>query len=145
MAMTVDVERMLRRVVTDVFGRKIDVEFSTDAGKYPLHRARITSTDGRPTDVELGIGSTRISAWISELDVGHVDIEEDDDEGELESSLRTGAKILHAFTHGEGRVEYRPTLFRRQPRPVFIVDVDGLEYQLGRRTARIGPSSSQSN
>lgn len=142
--MAVDIEGMLHRVVADEFGTDTEVQHSTDAGKYPLHRARITCADGRPTDVELGVGSTRISAWIYELDVGYVELEEDDDEAKLESSLRTCAKILHAFANGEGRIEYRSAFIRRQRRRYFIVEVDGMEYRLGRRTARVGASSSQS-
>jgi hypothetical protein len=131
---SIDIELILRRVVDDVFGDDVVVEYSTERNDPRFHRARVTSVDGKATDVGLRAGYWWFEAQIFELNVSTFLVDEDDDEADKEALLRQLAIVLRAYVQGEGRVEYRPTPIRRRQRPHYIVEIDGEEWRLGQES-----------
>ncbi|WP_040320055.1 hypothetical protein [Aeromicrobium marinum] len=128
---------MLRRVLAEVFGDNIEVEYSYDP-KSMGHRALLTSVDDKPTQLGFHVTHDWCSVWILDLepDVSMTDFDYDYEEEPKAANLRALARVLHAYVNGEGRIEYRPTLIRRRLQPHFVVEIDGGVWSLGHHFSR---------
>lgn len=135
----IDISELLRRVVTAVFGESARVEYSQPVGGPHIYRARISEFEGRGTDVGLEASHEWFEAWILDLDPSPSAIVffDDADEGYMESLLRALAGVLRSYARGEGRVEFRPSLIRRQPIPRFVLADESGKWVLGRRTSLV--------
>ena len=130
------VERMLRRVVRDVFGEDVDAVWDTEPRAPHVHRVRLSSRHGGGRRT-VGLRASA-SGWfdLHVLDLGvEATLYEYDDESCMEAVLRDLARVARACLHGEGRLEQRRALLRT--RQVLVVPVDGNEWTLGRRTSRV--------
>ena len=139
--MPADIEAMLHRVVNDVFSASVEADYS-DEPKAVGHifRARLKSTDADTRVVGLRASHDWSDATIFDLDPGvnvSATMFEYDDDASKEENLRALALVLRAYFRGEGRVEHRPLMFRRKPRPHYLVTIDGREWQLGKNSSRV--------
>jgi len=130
--MAVDIERMLRRVVGEVFGENVEVTYSQEPKSPQVHQARVTSVSGQTGPVTLRASYEWFEALIFDLDVSTMLYDYDDNEDEKEAALRELALVMRAYMCGEGHVEYKRSLLRRRERPVFTVVVNNREWKLGR-------------
>ncbi|KRC65988.1 hypothetical protein ASE12_15225 [Aeromicrobium sp. Root236] len=139
--MPTDIEGMLHRVVSDVFGASVEVDYS-DHPKAVGHifRARLTSSEDSTRTAGLRASHEWSDAVIFDLDTGvnvSATLFEYDDDASKEDNLRALALVLRAYLRGEGRVEHRPSMFRRRPRPRYVVTIDGREWRLGKSSSRV--------
>ena len=133
--MAIDIERLLRRVVADVFDDDVKAIYSADPKSRHVHRVRLSSeSEGQ----RHAASYWWFEATIFDLAVSTFLVDEDDDEEDKEAALRDLALVVRACLRGEGRVEESRGLFRS--RPVLTIEVDGREWELGRRTSRVSPS-----
>lgn len=133
---TIGLDRMLQRVVGEVFGPDVDVTYSTDAKSPHVHRAELAACDsGRRVGLRASYG------WfdITMLDLGFsaTVFDEDDEERDKEAALRALALVARAYLDGAGDVIQERGFLRS--RPVLRIVVDGQEWELGRRTSRVPP------
>ena len=138
--MTVDIEAVLRRVVSEVFDAEVATEWSTEPNSRHVHRVRLTSPDG-VRQAGLRASSEWFDVTVFDLGVSRTEYEYDDDEDEDEkdAALRPLALLARAYLRGEGCVEQRRGLLRSHP--VLTVVAAGSEWELGRRTSRSRPLS----
>ena len=73
-----------------------------------------------------------MDAFIPELNVQTTLFDYDDVEPEKEAELRRLCLVMRAYLQGEGHVEKRRRLFRPGTVPILSIEVDGLEWRLGR-------------
>jgi hypothetical protein len=138
---TIDIKAMLDRVVAEVFDQNFSVEDDTSSD-YPFgHAVRVT---GRPEEGRTAIIRATyewMDAFIPELNVQTIVFDYDDVEQEKAYELRRLCRVMRAYLEGEARIEHRRRLFRRGTVPVVSVEVDGLEWRLGRHHS-VAPTSS---
>ena len=134
--MTIDVEALLRRVVVDVFDPDVEAVWSIEPKSPHVHRVRLTSADG-----ERHAGLRASYEWfdvtVFDLGVSHGSYDYDDDEEAKAAELRPLARIARAYLRGDGHIKYRRGLLRQ--RPVLVLRVDDVEWELGRRSSRSRP------
>ncbi len=132
---TPNVERMLRRVVLDVFDDRVEVAWDKQPGAPYIHRASLSAKHGA---ARRAVGLSAASEWVDitilDLDVSAT-LFEYDDESYMEAILRELALVADAYLRGEGLVEQKRGIFRS--RPVLRIIVNGNEWILGRRTSSI--------
>lgn len=142
--MTIDVGALLRRVVAEVFDADVDVTWPEEPQDAHVHRVRLADPSGT-RHAGLQASYEWFDATIFDLGVSTTSYDYDDEEADEESALRSLALLVHAYLRGEGHVEHRRGLLGA--RPVLTIDVDGRQWQLGRRSSRPpapdrGPSPS---
>lgn len=132
---TPNVERMLRRVVLDVFDDRVEVAWDTQPGTPYIHRASLSAGHGAG---QRAVGLSAASEWfditILDLDVSATLVEYDD-ESYMEAILRELALVADAYLRGEGLIEQKRGTLRT--RPVLKIIINGNEWILGRRTSSI--------
>jgi hypothetical protein len=132
----IDIEALLRRVVTEVFDADVEAAYSTDPKGRHVHRVRLRSADGE-RHAGLRASYWWFDATVFDLGVQATTFDEDEDEGDKEAALRALALVVRAYLRGEGRVEHRRGLIRSHP--VLEIVVDGEVWELGRRSSRSRP------
>jgi hypothetical protein len=132
-AVVIDVQALLRRVVAEVFGADVKATYSTDPKAPHTHRVRLTAADGR-RHAGLSASYEWFDATIFDLGVSTFLLDYDDEEDDKEAVLRALALVVRAYLRGEGRVERRRGLIRSHP--VLRIVVDNREWELGRRSSR---------
>lgn len=130
--MVIDVEAVLRRVVADTFDGTVTVRISPAPRDPGAHRAHLTSSDGL-RHVRLTAGGERFDVCVLDTGVGTMLFEHDDD-AYAEACVLALARVARAYLRGEGRMERRRSFFRSHP--VWVGEVDGREWVLGRRVSR---------
>lgn len=131
---TIELDRMLQRVVGEVFGPDTDVTYSADPKSPHVHRAELAARDsGRR------VGLTASYWWFDvtmlDLGVSAIVFDEDDAERDKEAALRALALVARAYLEGAGDVIQKRGILRS--RPLLRIVVDGQEWELGRRTSRV--------
>ena len=127
-AVAIDVEALLRRVVADIFDADVDATYSTVPKAPQVHRVRLTA-DGGKRQAGLRASYEKFDADIFDLGVSTGLFEYDDEENEKEAALRALALVVRAYLRGEGRVEQRRGLIRSHR--VLKITVDNREWVLG--------------
>ncbi|WP_307028994.1 hypothetical protein [Arthrobacter globiformis] len=128
--MTIDIKAMLNRVVAEVFDQNFIVEDDTSSD-YPFgHAVRITSRHEQHRTAIIRVTYDWMDAFIPELNVQTIVFDYDDGEQEKAEDLRKLCRAMRAYLQGEARIEHRRRLFR--PGTVVSIEVDGLEWRLGR-------------
>jgi hypothetical protein len=135
----IDVERLLKRVVNEVFGTSFDVRYAPGSKSTHDWRASVSPATLSSRAVSIRATDEWFGVHLEPFDVGHVEFEYDDDEGTKEAALRELALVARAFLEGEGRVEKRPARFGRRERATVAVQLDGTKWVLGRRVSSVGP------
>lgn len=134
--MTIELDRMLQRVVAEVFGSDVDVTYSADPKSPHVHRAELGAGDsGR----RVGLRASYCWFDVTMLDLGVAAtvFDEDDEESDKEAALRALALVARAYLDGAGDVIQKRRIFRS--RPVLRIVVDDQEWEFGRRTSRMTP------
>ena len=126
-SVTVDVQALLRRVVTEVFDADVTAAYSTHPKNPHMHRVELTAADGR-RNAGLEASYEWFEATIFDLGVSTFLLDYDDEEEDKEAVLRALALVVRAYLRGEGRVEHRRGLFRS--RPVLRIVADDREWAL---------------
>lgn len=132
--MTIDIRAMLHRVVAEVFDENFavtDFGYSDDPG---LHGVEVSSNlvEGRTAVIRAKYEWA--DAFIPELNVQANIFDYDDMEEEKAAELRRLCHVMRAYLQGEGEIEKRRRLFRRGTNSVLRIEVDGLEWRLGRHS-----------
>jgi hypothetical protein len=127
----IDIERLFKGVVGQVFGNTANVEFFSDP-KYAHDWWASVSPEGDGSR-EIRIRATYewFSAQIPAHDVGTIVFEYDDDESAKEQALRELALVMLAYMQGDGSVGFERTRIRRRRRPFVAIDRDGKRWVLG--------------
>ncbi|AUI52651.1 hypothetical protein [Arthrobacter crystallopoietes] len=130
--MTIDIKAMLHRVVAEVYDENFTV---TDAGSSDdswLHGVHVSSQLNPDHTAIIRASYEWMDAFIPELNVQATVFDYDDVEQEKESELRRLCLVMRAYLQGKARVERRRRLFRPGTAPIVRIEVDGLEWRLGR-------------
>jgi hypothetical protein len=129
-AVAIDVEALLRRVVAEVIDADVDAAYSIEPKDPHMYRVRLTSADGQ-RHAGLRASYEWFDADIFDLGVSTFLLDYDDEEEDKEAVLRELALFVRAYLRGEGRVEHRRGLIRSSL--VLKIVVDGREWVLRRR------------
>lgn len=125
----IDIERLLHRVVRDVFGETTDVTYRRESRHW--HHATLAADHGtQRRSARLRAGYYVFLFEVPGLGVSTFRVEEDEDEGAKMAALREVAFVARAYLNGEGHVEQRRGLIRT--RPVLKLTVDGCDWELRR-------------
>lgn len=137
--MTIDIKAMLDRVVAEVFDdQDFTVEDATSSGDSFRHAVRVISRHEQERTAIIRASYEWMDAFIPELDVQTVVFDYDDVEQEKVDELRRLCRVMRAYLQGEARIERRRRLFCPGTVPVVSVEVDGLEWRLGKATSSWG-------
>lgn len=128
----IDVQQLLRAVVTDVLDADVRANFRQES-KSRVHRVSLTSADGE-RHAGLGASYEIFDATIFDLGVSTHLFDYGDRAEDKEALLRALALVVQAYLRGEGRVERKRGLFRTHP--VLKIEVDDRLWELGRRSSR---------
>lgn len=129
--MTIDFSAMLQRIVAVVFEKDFIVEDATSSDEPGRHRVRVSIRATPQRTVVISAGAELFEGSIPEHQVATA-IFNDDVEQEKESELRQICLVMRAYLLGDARVEQRRRLFRGGTVPVVFIELDGLEWRLGR-------------
>lgn len=133
---TIELDRMLQKVVADVFGSDVDVTYSADPKSPSVHRAELAAGDsGR----RVGLRASYLWFDVTMLDLGvSATVFDEDDEGpDKEAALRALALVARAYLDGAGELTQKRGIFRS--RPVLRIVVDDQEWELGRTVSKAPP------
>ncbi|GAA3666319.1 hypothetical protein GCM10023081_01440 [Arthrobacter ginkgonis] len=130
--MTIDIKAMLHRVIAEVFDGNFTVEDATSREDPQLHRVRVACRFDEGRTAIIRASYEWVDAFVPELEVQTVLFDYDDAEQEKADELRRLCLVVRAYLQGEGRIERRRRLFRRGTVAVLVIEVDGLEWRLGR-------------
>ncbi|GER23985.1 hypothetical protein NCCP1664_24800 [Zafaria cholistanensis] len=131
--MTIDIKAMLHRVVAEVFDGNFIVEDAPSSEGPQLPRVRVSARLDPGRTALIRASYEWVDAFIPELDVQTTTVfDYDDVEQEKAEELRRLCLVMRAYLQGEGRIEQKRRLFRRGTVPVLVIEVDGLEWRLGR-------------
>lgn len=133
---TIELDRMLQRVVAEVFGSDVNVTYSADPKSPHVHRAELG-----PGDSGRRVGLRASYCWFDvtmlDLGVAATVFDEDDEESDKEAALRALALVARAYLDGTGEVIQKRGIFRS--RPVLRIVVDDEEWELGRTVSKVPP------
>lgn len=135
--MPIDVERLFKRVVDQVFSDAAAVEYAPHPKYSHDWRASVISSGVCSREIEIRATYEWFSAHIPAHGVGTIVFEHDDDEAEKEAALRELALVMLAYLQGSGSVGIRRGLFGVRKRPFVTIDSDGKRWVLGRHTSSI--------
>ena len=130
--MTIDIKAMLHRVVAEVFGENFTVADVSSGDDSWLHGVHVSSRFDTDRTAIIRASYEWMDAFIPELNVQTALFDYDDVEPEKEAELRRLCIVMRACLQGEGHVEKRRRLFRRGTVAILSIEVDGLEWRLGR-------------
>lgn len=130
--MTIDIKGMLERVVVEVFDENFDVAEVSSGEDSWLHGVEVSGSFDNDRAVIIRASYEWMDAFIPELNVQATIFDYDDVESEKEAELRRLCLVMRAYLQGEGLIEQRRRLFRRGTNPVLKIEVDGLQWRLGR-------------
>lgn len=130
--MTIDIKAMLHRVVAEVFDENFTVADVSSSDDSWLHGVHVSSRYDKDRTAIIRASYEWMDAFIPELNVQTSLFDYDDVEQEKEAELRRLCLVMHAYLQGEGHVETRRRLFRRSTVSILSIEVDGLEWRLGR-------------
>jgi hypothetical protein len=129
---TIDIKAMLHRVVDEVFDQNFTVEDTTSNDDAWIHAVRVICRLEPDRTAVIRATYEWMDVLIPELKVQTTVFDYDDVEQEKEDELRRLCLVMRAYLQGEARIEQRRRLFRRGTTPVVSIEVDGLEWRLGR-------------
>jgi hypothetical protein len=129
---TIDIKAMLHRVVAEVFGENFTVAEVSSSEDAWLHGVHLSGSFDNDRTVNIRASYEWMDAFIPALNVQATIFDYDDVESEKETELRRLCLVMRAYLQGEGHIEQRRRLFRRGTNPVLKIEVDGLEWRLGR-------------
>lgn len=130
--MVLNVEALVRRVVSEVFDPDTDVAYSAEHAPH-VYQVRITNPSGT-RHAGLRASYEWFDATIFDLGVSTTLYEYDGEEKDKEAVLRALALVVRAYLRGEGRIEHKRGVIRSHP--VLRIQVDNREWELGRRSSR---------
>lgn len=130
----IELDRMLQRVVGEVFGPDMDVTYSADAKSPHVHRAEVASR-GSNRRVGLRASYGWFDVTMLDLSLSATVFDDGDEERDKEAALRALARVARAYLDGAGDVIQKRGILRS--RPALRIVVDGQEWELGRRTSRV--------
>lgn len=133
--MTVDIERVLRRVVDDVFGDAVAVEFRPHLKDPYDVRAIATGPDARVAVVRATY--EWFTVHLPAYGVGTIDFAYDEDEHEKEMVLRGMALLAREYLQGRWHLVHKPSMIRRRPRPFVVIESERRRWELGRTSGRV--------
>lgn len=135
----IDIERLLRRVVGEVFGDSVEVTYTAHLKYAHDWRASLVSKSDRSKTVEIRATYEWFTAHIPELDVGTIvfEYDEDEDEDEKHTALRELSQAMRAYLRGDGKIDFHRGLFSRRARASMTIRVDDTEWVLGKRSSSI--------
>ena len=133
--MPMDVERMLRRAVQDVFGPDVDAVWDTHPRAPHIHRVALTAERG----AELRrVGLRAATTGFFDLTVFDLDVStgffEYDDEDYMAALIRQLALVAEAYLRGEGSLVHERGFLRT--RTFLTITVGGNDWKMGRRSSR---------
>ena len=135
--MTIDIKAMLHRVVAEVFDETFAVTNASSSDDSWLRGVHVSNRSDQDRTAIIRASYGWMNAIVPELNVQTVLFDEDDVEAEKEAELRRLCFVMRAYLQGEGRVEQRRRLFRRGTVPILSIEVDGLEWRLGRHLSSV--------
>lgn len=119
--MTIDIKAMLHRVVDDVFNEQFAVvDIISEADPW-LHSVHVSGRFGNDRTARIRASYEWANVFIPELDVGAILFEYDDVEEEKEAELRKLCLLIRAYLQGQGHIEKRRRLFRRDELSVLMI------------------------
>ena len=130
--MIIDINAMLHRVVDEVFNESFTVVEVSSKDDSWLHGVHVKSRTDKDRTATIRASYEWMDAFIPELNVQTTLFDYDDVELEKEAELRRLCLVMRAYLQGEGSVKRRKRLFRRGTVAVLRIEVDGLEWCLGR-------------
>ncbi|MFE4542317.1 hypothetical protein [Arthrobacter sp. NPDC056727] len=129
--MTIDIKAMLHRVADQVFDENFTVSSVSSGDDSWLHGIHVSRVEKARTAI-IRASYEWIDAFVPELNVQTTLFDYDDVEAEKEADLRRLCLVIRAYLQGDGHVEERRRLFRRGTTSTLRIEVDGLEWRLGR-------------
>jgi hypothetical protein len=135
--MTIDIQAMLDRVVAEVFDETFTVAPINLSGDAWPHGVLISSRSGTGRTVIIRASYEWMDAVVPELGVQTILFDDDGVEAEREAGLRRLCLVMRAYLRGGGRVEQRRRVLRRGTVPVLRIEMDGLEWRLGRHFSTV--------
>ena len=132
--MPLDVERMLRRAVQDVFGQDVDAVWDTHPRSPHIQRVVLTAHRGAD---RRSVGLRAATTGFFDLTVFDLDVStglfEYDDEDHMAALIRQLALVAEAYLRGGGSVVHERGFLRT--RTFLTITVGGDEWKLGRRSS----------
>lgn len=135
--MTIDIKAMLDRVVAEVFDETFAVTTVNSSDDAWLHGVQVSRRADNGRAAIIRASYEWMDAFVPELEVQVTLFDYDDVEAEKEAELRRLCLVMRAYLQGEGRIEQCRRLFRRGTVPALRVEVDGLEWRLGRHFSSV--------
>lgn len=135
--MTIDIKAMLHRVVAEVFDENFAVAKVGSSDDSWLHGVQVSNRSDKGRAAIIRASYEWIDAFIPELNVRTILFDYDDVEPEKEAELRRLCLVIRAYLQGEGHIEERRRLFRRGTVSSLRIEVDGLEWLLGRNRSSV--------
>jgi len=133
----IDIKAMLHRVIAEVFDENFVITDVRSKEEAWLHGVRVSSRFDKDRTAIIRASYEWMDAFIPELTVQTTLFDYDDVESEKEAELQRLCLVMRAYLLGEGRIEERRRLFRRGTVPVLRIEVDGLEWCLGRHHSSV--------
>lgn len=130
--MTIDIKAMLHRVVAEVFDENFTIEDATSTDDPSRHAVRVARRLDQDRTAIVRATYEWMDAFIPELNVQTTVFDYDDVEKDKADDLRRLCLVMHSYLQGHARIEQRRRLFRRGTATVVCVELDGLEWRLGR-------------
>lgn len=128
---------MLHRVVAEVFDENFAVTDVNSSNASWLHGVHVSTRFGKDRTAIIRASYEWMDALVPELNVQTILFDYDDVEPEKEAELRRLCLVMRAYLQGEGHVEQRRRQFRRGTVPVLTIEMDGLEWRLGRHLSAV--------
>lgn len=133
---TIDIGKMHDRVVAEVFGEEFIVEEANSSKDPWIYAARVKSRNELGRSAIIRATYEWMDIHIPELDVGAITFACEDVEQEKVDELTRLCLVARAYLRGEGRIGQQKRFFRRDAIPVLNIEVDGLEWSLGRNFSK---------
>jgi hypothetical protein len=133
---TIELDRMLQRVVAEVFGSDVDVTYSADPKSPKVQRVELAAA-GSGRRVGLRASYWWFDVTMLDLGVSATVFDEDDEEPHKEAALRALALVARAYLDGAGEVIQKRGIFGS--RPLLRIVVDDQEWELGRTVSKAPP------
>lgn len=130
--MTIDIKAMLHRAVAEVFDENFAMASVSSNDDSKLHGVHVSNRYNNDRAAIIRASYEWMDAFVPELNVQTAIFDDDDVEPEKEAELRRLCLVMRAYLQGEGHVEKRWRLFRPGTVPILSIEVDGLEWRLGR-------------
>lgn len=137
--MTIDMRAMLGRVVPDVFHEHfVTADVNSDHEIWP-YNSLVNSRMSEGRSVIIGAdGGAFMVAYVPELDVQTMVLDEEDDEEDAEEyrekALRELCLAMLVYLEGGGRISERRSLLGRGVVRKLIIEADGTRWRLGRNS-----------